>query len=77
MQSGDNTENFFGRWWCEEVWSQLWLSTQKKQLEICIKYAYISEFMLRQHEGKFVNVKLVKIPSLAPLQVAKYIKTVK
>ena len=47
------------------------------QLEICIGYTYISEFILWLHQGKFVKVKWVKIPSLAPLQVSKYIKTVK
>ena len=47
------------------------------QLRICIEYTYISEFILWLHQGKFVKVKWVKIPSLAPLQVSKYIKTVK
>ena len=47
------------------------------QLGICIEYTYISEFILWLHQGKFVKVKWVKIPSLAPLQVSKYIKTVK
>ena len=45
------------------------------QLGICIEYPYISEFIL--HQGKFVRVKCVKIPGLAPLEVSKYIKTVK
>ena len=45
------------------------------QLGICIEYTYISEFIL--HQGKFVKVKWVKIPSLGPLEVSKYIKTVK
>ena len=52
-------------------------STHKKQQKICIEYAFISEFMLRIYRGNFVNVKEVKIPSLAVLQVAKYIKTAK
>ena len=45
------------------------------QLGICIEYTYISEFILWLHQGKFVKVKWVKIPSLAPLksQVSKYI----
>ena len=50
-------------------------STHKKQVKICIEYTFISEFRL--HRGNFVNVKWVKIPSLAALQVAKYIKTIK
>ena len=32
--------------------------------------------MLWLHQGKFVNVKWVKIPSLAALQIVKYLKTV-
>ena len=40
-------------------------------------YTYISKFMLWLHWGKFDNIKWVKIPSLAALQAAKYIKTVK
>ena len=47
------------------------------QLGICIEYTYISEFILWLHQGKFVKVKWVKIPILAPLQVSKFIKTVK
>ena len=47
------------------------------QLRICIEYTYISEFILWLHQGKFVKVKWVKIPSLAPLQVSNYIKTLK
>ena len=43
------------------------------QLGICIEYTYSSEFILWLHQGKCVKVKLVKIPSLAPLQVSKYI----
>ena len=44
------------------------------QLGICIEYTYISEFILWLHQGKFVKVKWVKIPLLAPLQVFKYVK---
>ena len=33
--------------------------------------------MLWLHRDKFVNVKRVKIPSLAAVQVAKYMGTVK
>ena len=40
-------------------------------------YTCSSEFMLRLHRGKFVNVKWGKTTILAALQVAKYIKTVK
>ena len=47
------------------------------QLGICIEYTYISEFILWLHQGKFVKVKWVKIPSLATPQDSKYIKTVK
>ena len=47
------------------------------QLGICIEYTYINEFILWLHQGKFVKVKWKKIPVLAPLQVSKYIKTVK
>ena len=57
--------------------SRLWSSTHKKQLGICIKYTYITELMIWLHQSKFVNIKWVKIPSLAALQVAKYMKTVK
>ena len=32
-------------------------STHRKQLGICIKYTYISEFMFWLHQAKFVNVK--------------------
>ena len=38
---------------------------------------YISELMLWLHQGKFVNIKWVKTTSLAALQVAKYMRTVK
>ena len=72
--SGGNTESYFGQWYYEDVWSRLWSSTHKKQLRIFIEYAYI--LMLRLHQGNFVNVKWVKIPSLAALQVAKYLRTV-
>ena len=48
-----------------------------KQLEIWIGFTYISELMLYLNWGKFVNVKLVKIPRLAVLQVAKCMRTVK
>ena len=51
----------------------LWSGTHKKQLGICIEYTYISEFMLWLHWGKFVNIKWIKIPSLAA-QGSKYIK---
>ena len=47
------------------------------QLVICIEYTYISELILWLHQDKFVKIKGVKIPSLVPLQVSKYIKTVK
>ena len=40
-------------------------------------YPYISELMLCLHQGKIMNVKWVKIRSLAALQVAKYMRTVK
>ena len=33
--------------------------------------------MLWQHHGKFMNVKWVKIPGLAALQIDKYTKTAK
>ena len=33
--------------------------------------------MLGLHRGKFMDVKRVKIPSLAAPQVAKYMRTVK
>ena len=38
---------------------------------------YISELMFCLHQDKFLNVKQVKIPSLAALRVAKYMRTVK
>ena len=41
------------------------------QLGICTAYTFIKEFILWLHQGKFVKVKQVKIPSLAPLQVYK------
>ena len=41
------------------------IKSHKKQLGICIEYSYISELMLWLYRGKFVNIKLVKIPSLA------------
>ena len=47
------------------------------QLGICIEYTYISELMLWLHWGKSVNVKCIKIQSLAAVEVAKYMKTVK
>ena len=50
---------------------------KKKQLGICIEYTYISELMLWLHWGKFVIVKWVKTPSLAVLQVDKYMRTKK
>ena len=59
-----NTEIFFGWQQYKEVGSQQWSSTHKKQLEICIEYTYISEFMLKLHWGKFMNVKWVKVWSL-------------
>ena len=40
-------------------------------------YPYISELMLCLHQDKTMNVKWVKIRSLAALQVAKYMRTVK
>ena len=47
----------------EEVQSRdLWSSTHKKQLGICIEYTYISELMVCLHQGKFVNLQWVKIP---------------
>ena len=67
--SGGNTEDFFGRRWYEEVWwSHLWSAVD-------LYIVYIREFILWLHQGKFVKVKWVKIPSLAPLksQVSKYI----
>ena len=45
------------------------------QLGICIECTYISESILLLHQGKFVKVKWVKVPRLAPLQVSKYIKS--
>ena len=54
------------------MWPRLWSSTHKKQLGVCTEYIYISEFMLWLHRGEFVNIKWVKISSLAVLQVAKY-----
>ena len=41
------------------------------------KSTYVSELMLWLHWGKFVNVKWVNLPSLAALEVAKYMRTVK
>ena len=38
---------------------------------------YISELMFCLHQDKYLNVKQVKIPSLAALRVAKYMRTVK
>ena len=49
----------------------------QKQLGICTEYIYISEFMLWLHRGKFVNIEWAKIPCLATLRVAKYLKIVK
>ena len=69
--TGGNTENYFGRLYYQEFQSQLWLSTHKKQLRICIEYRYICEFMVWLYRGNFVKIKWVKIPSLAALQVAK------
>ena len=59
-----------------DVQSRLWSSTHKKQLGICIEYTCISDLRLWLHRGKFGNVKWVRIPSLAAVQVAKYMKTV-
>ena len=44
---------------------------------ICVEYTYISEFILWLPQGRLAKRKWVKIPSLAPLQVSNYIKTVK
>ena len=70
------------QWVIQEVFlggdsTNRWSSTHKKQLGICIEYKYISEFMLWLPQGKFVKKKKKKIPSLAALQVAKYMITVK
>ena len=72
-----HNQGVINKFFYEEVRSRLWSSTHKKQLGICIEYTYISELMLWLHQGKFVNIKWVKIPSLAALQVAKYMRTVK
>ena len=40
--------------------------------DLYIEYKYIIEVMLWLHRGKCVNIKRVKAPSLAALQVAKY-----
>ena len=77
MQTGEKTEIFFGWRYYGEVRSRLWSSTYKKQLGICIEYTYFSQFILWLHRGNFVNLNEQKTPSLAALQVAQYIKTVK
>ena len=71
-----NTEIFLGGGSMEKC-NHNWSSTHKKQLGICIVYTYISELMLLLHQGKFVNIKWVKILSLAALEVDKYVRTVK
>ena len=80
MVSEGNTEIFLpgrGRGGSTEKCDHDWSSTHKRQLGICIEYTYISELRVWVHRGKFSNLKLVKIPSLATLQVAEYMRTVK
>ena len=73
--SGGNTEIFLGNtsMKCDHDCDQALIkSSWGSVLSI-----YISEFILWLHQGKFANIKWEKIPSLAALQVAKYMRTVK
>ena len=48
-----------------------WSSNHKKQQRICIEYTDVSDFMLWLHWGRFLNIKQIKIPSLAAFQVCE------
>ena len=50
---------------------------EKKSSWASVQYTYINELMLCLHWGKSTNLKGVKIPRSAALQVAKYMRTVK
>ena len=60
-KQGVMQKKLFGWQKYKEVWSQLWSPTHKKQLGVFIEYTHISELMHWIHQGKFVNIKWVRI----------------